>query len=162
MSRIVISAIDRMSPDLARLAQALRDMRPAMRRIEREIFRPLAETAWMQGGVQSRTGELRRAVTPWSGKFSAGVTIRRRSGGKVIPKAALLQKGAKKHKYKKRARYTVFHPRTNRPFARTNPGSPWGRVKKRAFFPTRQDLMGKTSRIELVIAEYLRRTAGGQ
>lgn len=161
MSRIVISAIDRISPDLARLAQALRDMRPAMRRIEREIFRPLAETAWMQGGVQSRTGELRRAVTPWSGKRTAGVTIRRGSG-LAIPKAALLQKGAKAHKFRKRAKYTVFHPRTNRPFARKNPGSPWGRVRKRAFFPTRQELMGKTSRIELILAEFLRQNAGGQ
>lgn len=35
MSRIVISAIDRMSPDLAHLAQALRDMRPAMERVRR-------------------------------------------------------------------------------------------------------------------------------
>ena len=161
MSRIVISANDHMSPDLARLAQALRDMKPALKRIEREILRPLAETAWMQGGVQSRTGELRQAITPWSGKRQAGVTIRRGSG-LAIPKAGLLMKGAKKHKFKKRAKYTVFHPRTNRPFARKNLGSPWGRVRKRAFFPTRQELMGKTNRIELILAEFLRRSAEGQ
>lgn len=157
MSNLVITALDHMSPNLAHLAQALHDMRPALKRIEREIFRPLAETARAQAPF--RTGELRQAITPWSGKFSAGLSIRRR--GLVIPKAALLLKGSAAHKFKKRAKYRV-RSRKGNVFERRNTGSPWGRVRRRRFFPTRNELMGQVPRIEQIISAYLRTASEGQ
>ena len=162
MSNLIITAIDRMSPDLARLAQALRDMRPALKRIEREIFRPMANAARAQAPF--KTGELAWAIQPWSGKKPkarrAGLSVKH-GRGTAVPKAALLLRGAKKHKYKKQDEYDV-RSRKGNVFSRKNLGSPWGRVRKRKFFPGKQDLMNKSSRIELIIAEYLRRAAGGQ
>lgn len=157
MSNIIITAQDHISPNLARIAQALRDMRPAMTRVKQEIFRPLAAAS--QAQAPFKTGELRQAITPWSGKFSAGISIRRR--GLVIPKAALLLKGSAAHKFKKRAKYRV-RSRKGNIFERRNVGSPWGRVRRRRFFPARNELMGQTPRIEQIIAEYLRTAAEGQ
>ena len=162
MSRIVISANDQMSPDLARLAQALRDRRPALKRIEREVFRPLADAA--RAKAPFKTGELRGAIQPWSGTKpkarQAGVSVKVKHG-LAIPKAALLLRGAKKHKYKKRDTYKVRSKKGNE-FDRKNVGSPWGRVRKRPFFPGKQELMAQTSRIELILAEFFARAAGGQ
>lgn len=155
MSKIEMKTLDEISPELGKLAKALRNMRPAMKRIEREVFVPMVVTSWLRGGLRSRTGELRKSITPWSGKTSAGVSVRTKRGRDlVLPKAFTFLEGRRAKQFKKKDTYKVKRGGTT--FDRKNAGSPWGAIPRRPFFPESADLRGKTDRIKNIIAAFLR------
>ena len=158
MSDIVITANDQISPDLARLAQLLGDLAPAMAEVRARIFLPMAAQARAQAPAKS--GNLRQSIKSWSKNNAAGLGIYEGPDNLGRAKAALLLKGAQAHKFKKRESYQVKLGRAI--YTRENPGSPWGRIKKRSFFPGRNAFMGESMRIELVIAEFLRNAVEGQ
>lgn len=161
MNNLIITALDHMSPNLAHLAQALRDTRPAMTQIREEIFRPLVGATREQ--TPFRSGNLRQSIQSWvkkNGK-ATGMGIYHGPDNLGYAKASLLLKGRKAHTHKKKEKFRRLSRKGNE-FEYENPGSPWGDIKKRKFFPTKNNLMAQTPRIEQIIAEYLRTAAEGQ
>lgn len=149
-----VTTIDSIDPALGKITDGLENMTPAMSRIESSVFKPLAISSWASSGITSRTGELKQAITPWSGKRSAGVSLRTRKGRDlVLPKAHTFMKGCKGREFKRKDEYKVT--RNSKIFMRKNLGSPWGAIKKRRFFPTKSLLISQMDRIEQIISRYL-------
>jgi hypothetical protein len=157
---LTITLTDTATAQLDRLGGRMADLSPVMRRIEREMFAPSIGPAWAKSGLKSRSGELRKAATAWHGKVSAGVTLRTRKGRDlVLAKASTHLQGRKKQAFKKKDFIKVAgHTRMGRPvqpFSRKNPGSPWGRISKRPFFPVESQFAIQLATIKNMIATYI-------
>jgi len=154
---------------LARLAKKASDLSPLMQRIEKEVFKPAAESSWSRSGLQSRSGALKNAITPFSGKMSAGVGLRakggRRDKGLVFAKAHTHTFGRKKwsskravfkaglrmgSKGKLKWSNKIMASRTWRQVK-----SPWGDIQARPFIPSVSDISGKNAKIMKLIEEYI-------
>ena len=170
MSNLVLVSVDLsgVTRSLDLLGRAALDLGPAMRRIEKEIISPLIGPAWQRSGLIARSGALRDAVTPWSGKRSAGVTLKARRGsydkGLVHAKAAAHTLGRKKWS-SKRAVYKAglrvskktgklkWSKRAHREWVEVK--SPWGDIPARPFFPKESTLLQLQGRMEEIIQEHL-------
>lgn len=133
---------DELRPELRKLAKKTRNLRPAMRKIEALVMKPLKERKWRASGLESHSGELEEAVQTWHGKKSAGVAIRKPRGRNlVLAKASRHMEGSKKHQFRKRSRTKVNkytrEGRRVRSYSRKNVGAPWGLVQARPFLPSR-------------------------
>ena len=144
---------DGITPDLARLMRAVRNMRPAMERVRRGVLDPMIPEFWSASGLRSRSGELRRAVTTRALSKSAKILVNVK--GKVLPKAVTHLRGAQARQYRKKETYKVRSKKGNE-FDRTNPGSPWGAIPSRRFFPRVKDVRARQSRIVEIITRFLR------
>lgn len=106
----------------------VKDFTPVMEQIRDKFMVPAAKTAWAASGLQSRSGELEAAITPFAGKTSAGVGVRTIKGRDlVLPKAIVHTFGRKKFANKRRR-----NRKTGKDFRR----SPWGDIPARPFTPT--------------------------
>lgn len=137
-------------PKLQELLKRSGDLSPAMQRIQREVFDPLAAQAMARSGLRSRSGALFGAVTPFSGRVSAGVGLRaqggRRDKGLVFAKASTHTFGRKKFSNKRRV-----NKKTGVYFRR----SPWGDIPARPFIPGVVDVNTRMDMITSIVEEYL-------
>ncbi len=144
---------------LDRLGRAALDFSPAMRRIEKEVIAPLIGPAWQISGLIARSGALRNAVTPWSGKRSAGVTLRAGRGSYdkelVHAKAATHTFGREKWSNKQGYRRSKYRGRKKRYLLKKKRRSPWGDIPARPFFPKESTLLQLQGRMEEIIQEHL-------
>ncbi len=146
--------------ELARIAELADDLTPVMNRIRGEVFSPAIAPSWALSGLHSASGELRQAITAWSGKRSAGITLRTRKGRDlVLPKAMTHTKGrSKQAKAKKKILTIKGHSRGGRSVLgheRRNPGAPWGDIPARPFFPDDNILATAAGLIETMITEHI-------
>lgn len=160
MSNVVtLTADDGISADLSRRIKRARDMRPAMKEVERQVMQPLRASAWKSSGLKSRSGELKKSVVTFAGKKSAGISVHTTPGHDlVIPKAVTLSEGRRRREHRKRDRTAVkSHTRKGRRisgYVRRNVGSPWGNIKARPFIPDRFS-GAETSKITAILTRYL-------
>ncbi len=134
-----INLRDSMTPALLELTKKVKDLSRPMRDIERQVMRPLKERAWKSSGLKKESGDLRDSVKTFSGKKSAGVGLK--AQGLVAGRAVLLNQGAKKNQYRRKRKIKIrAHSRQGRAVAehtRRNNGSPWGKIKKSQFIPSK-------------------------
>jgi hypothetical protein len=78
-----------------------RDLSPVMRDIERSIMARERLSAWSGSGLKSQTGQLKRAVKTWSGKRSAGVSLKPGSNKKLLPIGSAMATGRKRGKQRR-------------------------------------------------------------
>jgi len=163
---ITINIDDKISPALARLARNATSMAPAMQKIESRILKPLRLSALGSSGITPRTGELFAAVDTWSGRVSAGITLRSKPGKDlIIPKASTMMKGAQKNSYGRRrkkqwtvkaySRTTASGTFTVQRHSKSKGPLPWGNIPARPFFPKEQQLVGRMADISAIISEHL-------
>ena len=146
--------------ELDRIADRARDFSPVMERIRDKVFAPAIGPAWASSGLHELTGELRDATTAWSGKRSAGVTLRTSKGKDlVLPKAATHTNGrAKQAKVRKKTVRIKAHTRGGKSvggYERKNLGGPWGDIPARPFFPADEVFTREESKMKTMIEEYL-------
>lgn len=161
MSNVTVN--ENVTKKLRRLLRIARNLAPAMRQIERRILMTPIYGAWQRSGLRARSHELRRAVQAWSGKRSAGVSLRSKRGRDlVLPKAFTHTFGAHKQQWHgrgaNRASYAVTRGGTT--FRRRNPGSPWGAIPARPFFPDRARYEAQRDRMADIITSYILSRAG--
>lgn len=130
--------------ELARLR--VKDFTPVMEAIKQRFMEPMAHASWAASGLHSRTGELEGAITPFSGKVSAGVGVRTTKGRDlVLPKAIVHTYGRKKWASKR-----GFNRKTKQAKRR----SPWGDIPARPFIP--QDMpAGYKAAAEQMIVDFI-------
>lgn len=159
MTIMTLDIRDGITPAMKRKLKRTRDMSSAMRKIETTVIRPLRSRAWSGSGLESQSGELKDSVTTFHGKKSAGLSVRSKAGHDlIIPKAVTHLRGAKRYAFRKKSRARVkSHHRDGakvRSYSRRNPGSPWGRIKKRGFLPTKFST-ADIARITQTLKEYI-------
>lgn len=121
----------------------IKDFSPVMETIRQSYMVPAARSAWAGSGLVSRSGELESAITPFSGKVSAGVGIRTVKGRDlVLPKAAVHTFGRKKFANKRRR-----NKKTGKYFRR----SPWGDIPARPFTPDNLPAAAKAGAEQLIV-----------
>jgi hypothetical protein len=152
----------RIWPTFESIAKRAEDLSPVMSNIKTFMVAPRAARAWLTSGLQSQSGELRDAITTWSGKVSAGVTLRTKKGRDlVLPKGQVHTYGKKKQaKVKKKQVRVRAHSRAGVNIGehmRTNPGSPWGDIPARPFFVTGKDFgQGESGKIREMIGKFIK------
>lgn len=157
MGIVTLDIRDGITPELERLIKKSRNLRPAMRKIELLVNRPLRSRAFKSSGIKSHTGRLRDTVETWHGRKSAGISVHAK--GLDFAKAATLARGAKRHSFRKRRKYVSIrgHNRGRsqvKAHERRNAGSPWGNIKARPFIPTRLSA-GDVQRVVSIIKDHL-------
>lgn len=148
---------------LRKLLRVARNLAPAMRQIERRVLMVPIAGAWQRSGLRARSHELRKAVQAWSGRRSAGLSLRSKRGRDlVLPKAYTHTFGAHKQQWhgkgKNRASYKVT--RGGSTFDRKNPGSPWGAIPARPFFPDTGRFTAQRDRMGEIITRFILEQAG--
>lgn len=74
---------------MKKLELSVKDFSPVTKTIEKVFLATAKRRAWSASGLKSRTGELKGAVTSFSGKVSFGVGLRTKKGEDlVLAKAA--------------------------------------------------------------------------
>ena len=156
-----VTVKDEATKKLRRLLRVARNLAPAMRQIERRILMVPIAGAWQRSGLRARSGELRRAVQAWSGRRSAGLSLR--IVGLARAKARTHTFGAHKQQWhgrgKNRASYAVTG-KSGAKFQRRNPGSPWGAIPARPFFPDTSRLTAQKDRMGEIITKFILEQAG--
>jgi len=159
---VTIDIKDNISPELQRLARKTQDFSRVMGRIESEILRPIRSAALGASELQSRSGELFGAVQTWSGKVSAGISLRSKSGRDlIIAKAITHTQGAKKGSFgrQRKSAYKVKGYSTGgrkvKSYTKKQGIFPWGNIPAREFFPDEGSLVGKKEGIVAMIVEDL-------
>ncbi len=128
MSKQIVS----MTADLSNIdalfaSLRIRDFSPVTKKVESRFLRSARRRGWGTSGLKSRSGELFRAVTTFSGKRSAGIGIRTDKGKDlVLPKTIV-------HTYGKRKHSNPVHKKGRKSGRR----SPWGDIPARPFIPTK-------------------------
>lgn len=124
MPKPVVNLLGNLSSFDASIARLrVKDFSPVMEKISRRYLKTMARRGWSASGLHSISGELKRAITPFDGKRSAGVGLRTSKGrDKVLPKAIAHTYGVKKHSGKRRS-------------SKTTRRSPWGTIPARPFMP---------------------------
>lgn len=105
----------------------VRDFSPVLSQAKSLYMQPMARRAWASSGLKSKSGALKKAITPFSGKSSLGVWLRTSKGKDlVLAKANVHTYGRKKHENRQ-----GINRKTG---ARRRP-SPWGDIPARPFMP---------------------------
>lgn len=156
---MTVEVKDFVAPELRRLLKKARDLRPAMRRIESTVLSLSRGRAWAESGLQSRSGELQGAIKTWSGKKSAGVSVKKPAGRNlVLPKAVTHSEGRKKHQFRlKLERAVRAHTRAGSRVSRhmrKNLGGPRGDITARPFLPTGLNA-GEQQQVVSILEGYL-------
>jgi hypothetical protein len=164
---ITLQLTETVSPMLKGLIKRSGNLSPAMQRIKKEVFTPLAFSAWSRSGLHRRSGALQDAITPFAGKFSSGVGLRagkgRRDKGLVFAKAHAHTFGRKKWSSKRaifrrglRLSSKGIHKWSNKILdSWRTVRSPWGDIPARPFIPNESDIKIHETRIKAIIEEYL-------
>lgn len=159
MSNVTVN--ENVTKKLRRLLRIARNLAPAMRRIERRILMAPIAGAWQRSGLRARSHELRRAVQAWSGKRSAGLSLR--NVGLARAKARTHTYGAHKQQWHGRGAFKTEYPvfrKSGRAFMRKNPGSPWGAIPARPFFPDTSRFTAQKDRMAEIIGKFILEQAG--
>jgi len=142
------------------LISKAKDLSPVMRKIERDIMARQRIQAWNRSGLNSNTGKLKKSIKTWSGKTSAGVSVKTSGPDdwQQIAKAGQHMAGRKKGKQRRRRRKLRVKSYTRngkkvRSYMRKSL-SPWGDIKARPFMPTALTA-GQKNKIKKLTREYL-------
>jgi hypothetical protein len=152
---------DNVTAGLLKKAKKAGDLSPVMRSFARDVLSPLKGQSWRSSGLHEKSGELRDAVQVWSGKRSAGITLRTEPGHDlIIAKATTHQSGARKDSFRNQKKlayrvkgYTTRGGRNVKGYAKRRVVSPWGNIPKRQFFP----LEGAIEKDRLILSQLLQR-----
>ena len=149
---------------LRKLLRVARNLAPAMRQIERRVLMVPIAGAWQRSGLRARSHELRKAVQAWSGRRSAGLSLRSKRGRDlVLPKAYTHTFGAHKQQWHGKGAFKSEYPvfrKSGRAFMRKNPGSPWGAIPARPFFPDTGRFTAQRDRMGEIITKFILEQAG--
>jgi len=165
--RVDLDGIDGVTKEFARILKNSEDLSPAMQQIEQEVFVPAARSGWATSGLHSRSGALHGAITPFSGKVSAGIGLRakggRRDKGLVFAKAFTHTFGRKKWSSRRVKYKSGWRVSSKGELKRTNRASkeyivvksPWGDIPARPFMPTPSDLAGSHGKILKILQDHI-------
>ena len=129
------SGLSELADDLTRLL--VKDFSPVMEKVRARYMSPMAWQAWSRSGLRSHTGELKGAVTPFSGKVSAGIGFRTKRGKDLVLPKVYTHTFGQRRMFKWKKKYMRKNPK--RAFGTWVGGrgvSPWGDVPARPFIPS--------------------------